>query len=108
KLSSTRHQVAMTTTFARSNQLAAAGDPPTPRPGHDIVVQVHQSAVNNYLPLALARARISQQSADRPIDLKGNVPNWLRGMAAVAPNVASAVNEGIEAVEETQQAVEAL
>src|SRR5690606_32308373 len=49
KLSSTRHQVAMTTTFARSNQLAAAGDPPTPRPGHDIVVQVHQSAVNNYL-----------------------------------------------------------
>ncbi|RIK79937.1 MAG: hypothetical protein DCC67_09950 [Planctomycetota bacterium] len=106
-LSSTPQGVGIQTIFARRNQLGAATPPPA-APGNDILIQVHQSAVNNYLPLALARARISQQSADRPVELEGDVPNWIRGLSIASPGAAAIVDAGREVVEQAQEAVEDL
>jgi hypothetical protein len=74
-------------------------------PGHDLAVQVHESAVNNYLPLALSSARISQQTADKPPDLQGNVPNWLKLMSIGRPKLAAAASAGAEIVQEAQERV---
>ncbi|MCC6494551.1 MAG: hypothetical protein IT424_16190, partial [Pirellulales bacterium] len=106
-LSSTPQGVALQTIFARRNQLGASSAPP-PAPGNDILVQVHQSAVDNYLPLALARARISQQSSEEPVKLEGDVPTWIRGLSIASPQAAAVVDAGREVVEQAQEAVENL
>jgi hypothetical protein len=86
--------------------LAAPGEAPPVAPGHDLWAQVHESAVNNYLPLALASARIAQQTADKPADLSGNVPNWLKVMAIKQPQLAGGIQKGVEIVEEAQEQIE--
>ena len=94
--------------FAGRSQLAAPSEPPPVAPGHDLWAQVHESAVNNYLPLALASARIAQQTADKPAALSGNVPNWLKVMAIKQPQLASGIQKGAEIVEEAQEQLEEL
>jgi hypothetical protein len=98
--------VSIETVFARRNQLAAADAPPAMLPGHDLSLQIHESAVNNYLPLALASARIAQETADIPPSLEGNVPLWLKGLAIGAPKLAAAASAGVEIVQEAQERVE--
>ncbi len=52
--------------------------PPPPRAiSNDITVQLHQSAVNNYLPFILAGVQLQQDSADEAMSLKGDLPPWL-------------------------------
>jgi hypothetical protein len=92
--------------FGTRGQLGAAGPPPAMMPGHDLSLQVHESAVNNFLPLALASARISQQSADVPPVLQGNVPNWLKIMSLTRPNLAAAASAAVETVDEAQERIE--
>jgi hypothetical protein len=94
------------TTLASRNQLGADRDPPRPTPGADVVLQVHESAVNNYLVLALANARISQEQADVAPALQGDVPNWIKAMSITNPRLAAAAATGAEIVEEAQETIE--
>jgi hypothetical protein len=98
--------VGVQTLFATHSQLGAPGPPPQMMPGHDLAVQIHESAVNNYLPLALASARISQEKAEVPPALKGNVPNWLKLMSVKSPKLAAAASAGVEMVGEAQERVQ--
>ncbi len=97
--------VSIETLFATRSQLGAAGERPTPMPGHDLVVQIHESAVNNYLPLALSSARIAQETADNPPNLEGNVPNWLKAMSIAQPKLAAAASADAAMVEEAQERI---
>jgi hypothetical protein len=106
RMSSEATGVSVETLFAARSQLGAPGVRPPTMPGHDIVVQIHESAVNNYLPLALASARIAQETAENPPDIKGNVPNWLKALSVARPNLAAAAGAGVEAVEEAQERIE--
>jgi hypothetical protein len=93
------------TLFAGRTQLGAAGLPPPMMPDHDLALQVHESAVNNFLPLALASARISQQTADVPPVLEGDVPNWLKLLSVTRPKLGAAVAAGADIVEEAQEQI---
>jgi hypothetical protein len=97
--------VSIETLFAARSQLGAPGARPPAMPGHDIVVQIHESAINNYLPLALASAKIGQATADNPPKLEGNVPNWLKALSAARPNLGAAASAGVEAVQEAQERI---
>jgi hypothetical protein len=94
------------TTLASRSQLGADRDPPRPTPGADVVLQVHESAVNNYLVLALANARISQEQADIAPALEGDVPNWIKAMSITNPRLAAAAATGAEIVQEAQETIE--
>ena len=92
------------TILAARNQLGADREPPGAGIDNDLVLHVHESAVNNYLALALASARVSQERADVAPALQGNVPNWIKAMSIVRPKLAAAA-AGAEIVEETQEAL---
>jgi hypothetical protein len=94
------------TILAGGNQLGADRDPPQPAQGSDIALQVHESAVNNYLVLALANARISQDEANVAPTLQGDVPNWIKAMAIARPHLAAAAATGAEIVEEAQETIQ--
>ena len=98
--------VSVSALFGTRNQLGAPSAPPAMQPGHDLALQIHESAINNFLPLALASARIAQQTADIPPAIEGNVPNWLKLLAIRQPNLAHAAARGAEAVQNAQEAVE--
>jgi hypothetical protein len=96
---------AIETILAARNQLGADRDPPRPAQGSDFAVQVHESAVSNYLVLALANARISQEAADIAPALQGDVPNWIKAMSIARPRLAAAAATGAEIIEEAQETI---
>jgi hypothetical protein len=108
RMTSAATGVSIETLFATRQQLGAPGARPTPLPGHDMLVQIHESAINNYLPLAISSARIAQDTADVPPVLNGNVPTWLKALSVARPNLAAAASAGVEAVEEAQERIEDL
>ena len=105
RMNSAQTGIGIETLFATRSQLGAPGVPPAMMTGHDLAIQIHESAVNNYLPLALSSARIAQQTAEIPPDLRGNVPNWLKVMSATRPNLAAAASAGVEMVGEAQERI---
>jgi hypothetical protein len=106
RMSSQPDGVKVETLFAARNQLGAYGPPPKPGPGADLVLQIHESAVNNYLPLALASAKISQESVENPPKLEGNIPNWIKIMSVTRPRLAAAAATGVKAVEKATEAIQ--
>ncbi len=94
------------TIIAARNQLGADRSPPTPDKGNDLLLQVHESAVNNFLVLALSSARISQETAEIAPALQGNVPNWIKAMSLTKPKLAAAAATGADIVKGAQEAIE--
>jgi hypothetical protein len=105
RMSSGPEGIGIETLFAVREQIGAPAPPPPMIPGHDMAVQIHESAVNNYLPLALSSARIAQETADNPPKLQGNIPNWLKLMSVNRPNLAAAASAGVEIVGEAQERI---
>ncbi|MEM9660321.1 MAG: hypothetical protein AAF961_18305, partial [Planctomycetota bacterium] len=81
RMSSTEDAAHIEATIARRMQFGADAPPPAAAAAADFSVRIHQSAANNYLALALAGATFRQQSVDRPPEVKGDVPPWLRELA---------------------------
>ena len=106
KMNSSPDGVAIESTFAARNQLAADNAAPELKPGLDLALQIHESAVNNYLPLALASARISQQTADQPPNLEGNVPNWIKVLSAKNPQFGAAAATGAAVVDSASKKID--
>lgn len=104
KMSSTPANVNIESAFGAVGELTAGGPPPALTAGHDVSLQVHESAVNNYLPIALAGATISQEAAETQPALKGRTPPWLKKLASANPSVAKAASTGAKpAAEDSQQ-----
>lgn len=106
RLSSTPAGVSAETTFAAKNQIAADGPRPAIKPGQDLSLQIHESAVNNYLPIALASARISQQTVDQQPILDGNVPNWIKMLSVKKPELAAAAATGAAVVNSASKTID--
>lgn len=105
-MSSSPNGIEIETTFAARYQLAANQGPPVPKPGHDLLLQVHESAVNNYLPLALASARISQETAEQAPDLQGDVPNWIKVLSVKKPQLAGVAATGAAVVNKAAETID--
>ena len=105
KMNSSPDGVAIESTFAARNQLAADNAAPELKRGLDLALQIHESAVNNYLPLALASARISQQTADKPPSLEGDVPNWIKVLSAKNPQLGAAAATGAAVVDSASEKI---
>ena len=106
KMNSSPDGVFVESTFAARNQLAANNSAPELKPGLDLALQIHESAVNNYLPFALASARISQQTADQRPNLEGDVPNWIKVLSAKNPQLAAAAATGAAVVDSAAEKID--
>lgn len=73
--------------LATGKQISTDALPPDKDPDNDVTVQVHETAVNNYLPFLLSGVGMSQQSEDEPQQLEGDVPEWLRKAAEATEDV---------------------
>lgn len=108
KMNSSPDGVAIESTFAARNQLAADNAAPELKPGLDLALQIHESAVNNYLPLALASARISQQTAEQRPILEGDVPNWIKALSVKNPQLGAAAATGAAVVDGASEKIDEL
>ena len=75
---------ALTTAYAlgTGDQLTTDTLPPGKDVTNDITVQVHQSAVNNFLPLVLSGVTMVRDSIEEPQRLEGDAPKWLTNLNA--------------------------
>jgi hypothetical protein len=80
-MSSRSGYVQIESTFASHGQLGAEGSPPALAAENDLSGRIHQSAANNFLPLMIAGVKIGRESADRPMELSGDMPAWLSKQA---------------------------
>lgn len=71
---------AITTNYAlaTATQLTTASHPPGKSLRNDVTVQVHESAVNNFIPFALAGVALVKDSPDTPQRMEGDLPKWLK------------------------------
>ena len=67
--------------LATGEQIATDTPPPAKDLQNDVTVQLHETAINNFLPFVLGGVSISQDSADQPQQMEGDVPSWLRKLA---------------------------
>lgn len=85
RMTSTASTARVETTFATRSQLGAGQPPPKSAAGVDLSMRIHQSAVGNYLALAIGGATIHQASVDEPPKLTGDIPPWLEKLASRKP-----------------------
>ena len=64
--------------LATDTQLTTDTSPPPKSLRNDITVQVHQSAINNFMPFALGGVAMVRESVEEPQRLEGDFPKWLR------------------------------
>src|SRR5690606_32733322 len=76
--------------LASHRQIATDTRPPQHAADNDVTVQVHETAVNNFLPTVLGGASLRQDSAEQKPKLEGDVPAWLRELASKTPKEALA------------------
>lgn len=74
--------------LASHRQIATDTRPPQRSANNDVTVQVHETAVNNFLPTVLGGASLRQDSAEQKPKLEGDVPQWLRELASKSPKEA--------------------
>jgi hypothetical protein len=92
-LNSTREAIFSRFTLASHRQIATNTAPPEKSSDNDVTVQLHETAVNNFLPTLLGGATLGQESADTPPKLTGDVPKWLRELSTKTPKEAAEDNE---------------
>ena len=83
--------------LATGRQLSTDTSPPPKDLRNDVTVQVHETAINNFLPFILSGVGMRQDAADEPSRLEGDVPPWLKKLAEE--------NNGLES-EDSQEEVE--
>ena len=74
--------------LASHRQISTNSKPPQRSSENDVTVQIHETAVNNFLPTLLGGASLRQDSADEKPRLTGDVPAWLRELATKTPKEA--------------------
>ncbi|MCA9235434.1 MAG: hypothetical protein KDA44_08170 [Planctomycetales bacterium] len=82
RMSSTSSDLRIVAALAKRSQLGADGPPPPYQGNHDLSLRLHESAVDNYLAVALGGVRLSQDAADAPLKVTGSAPPWLKKATA--------------------------
>lgn len=77
-MSSTSSEVEIEATLASYKQISTDQLAPGKRVDNDFTVQVHETAVNNFLPHLMGGAVIGQESEDEAPKIEGDVPAWLK------------------------------
>ncbi len=85
RLSSTRDAVSLLTAVAARGHLATDTEPPAAADG-DIVFQLHESAVDNVLPLIVGGLVIKQDDPSEQPQIVGRAPKWLRRLSDQEPS----------------------
>ncbi len=89
RLASDREGIHSRLLLASHRQIATDSKPPQRLAANDVTVQIHETAVNNFLPTLLGGASLRQDSADQPPRLEGDVPTWLRELTSKTPKEAA-------------------
>jgi hypothetical protein len=89
RLASDREGIHSRLLLASHRQISTSTRPPQRSPENDVTVQVHETAVNNFLPTLLGGASLRQDSAHVKPKLEGDVPKWLRELASKTPKEAA-------------------
>ena len=79
---SNAEQLLAQVSLATAWQISTNSTPPAKDIQNDVTVQVHETAVNNFLPFVLSGVSMKQESKDQPARLEGDVPPWLKKLAA--------------------------
>ncbi|MEX2091772.1 MAG: hypothetical protein WD971_03795 [Pirellulales bacterium] len=78
RFSTTDTSLAFETTQANRGQLAAPGAPPESPSDSDLVLRLHESAVNNYTAALLSGATISESTAGEGTKADVTLPPWIK------------------------------
>lgn len=89
RLASDAHGIHSRLMLASHRQISTNSSPPQRDAANDVTVQVHETAVNNFLPILLGGATLRQDSAEEKPRLTGDVPKWLRELATKTPKEAA-------------------
>ncbi|TWU28584.1 hypothetical protein [Bythopirellula polymerisocia] len=97
-LSSNSNAIHTQAVLASHKQITTDALPPGKLADNDVTVQLHETAVNNFLPVVLAGAVLRQEREDERPKLEGDVPPWLKELSEKSPqeiaeNVQSAAAE---------------
>ncbi len=99
-MASTSTGIQIDTTLASYKQISTDRMPPGVRVDNDLTLQVHESALNNFLPHLLAGAKLGQEKESEPPQLEGEIPAWLKKLTK-EPQVAEQFVEESQQKEET-------
>lgn len=99
QFTSTAGQLTAHVSLATGSQLSTDSDPPSKDTQNDVTVQIHETAVNNFLPFVLAGVGMKQDTEDEPARLEGDIPPWLKEFAAKNKRLDSS---GLTKVDPTQ------
>ena len=80
-MSSTSAGIHIATKLASYKQISTDRMPPGAYTNNDFTLQVHESALNNFLPHLLGGAKLGQASESEAPRLEGEVPAWLKKAA---------------------------
>lgn len=80
-MSSTSSNVQIDATLASYKQITTDRLPPGLRTDNDFAFQLHESAVNNFVPFILAGAKIGQSDESEAPTIQGDVPGWLKKLS---------------------------
>ncbi len=82
QFSSTDHTVNIQARLASYEQVSTDLPAAEIEETSDFSLKVHETAVNNFLPTLLGGLEVEQDSEDEPPQIKGDVPPWLKELAA--------------------------
>ena len=80
-MSSTTAGIRIATKLASYKQISTDRMPPGAYTNNDFTLQLHESAINNFLPHLLGGAKLGQASESEAPRLEGEVPAWLKKAA---------------------------
>jgi hypothetical protein len=97
RFSSGKDSIAFEVTQASHSQLGAAGGPPAAPEQHDVVMRLHETAVDNYSASILSGATARQTKPDEDVKFDVHLPKWMDKMwknrKTEATDTAAAKNE---------------
>lgn len=111
RMASGARGVRIETAFATGGQFAADSSPPPIADGCDLTLRIHQSAVNNFIPLIMAGVAIRQETEDQPPKLTGDLPPWMTKLSlgkksADSPDAGAGANENQNQAETSDDAAD--
>jgi hypothetical protein len=80
RFSSDRSSIRFETAQASRSQLGATDAPPPAREEHDVVMRLHETAVDNYSASILGGATARQTKPDEDVKFNVELPKWMKDM----------------------------
>ncbi len=92
-LSSNSDAIHTQVALASYKEITTDALPPGKLIDNDVTVQLHETAINNFLPVVLAGAVLRQESSAVRPHLEGDVPPWLKKLSEKSPRELAEASE---------------